>query len=72
MAETRKTTADIATSDAFRMGLDDLVELFGGIDTDRDFDGVIETANPETGEPELIGYWLPSGVTIADDVGGAP
>lgn len=30
MAETRKTTADIATSDAFRMGLDDRARFAAG------------------------------------------
>lgn len=39
---------------------------------DRDFDGVIETADPETGAPELLGYWLPAAAGIADHERGGP
>lgn len=38
------------------------------IDTDRDFDGLIAAADPETGESEPMGYWLPDGIT-AEDIG---
>lgn len=27
--------------------------------------GFLETANPETGASELMGFWLPEGVTAA-------
>jgi len=28
--------------------------------------GYVETADPETGEPELLAFWLPAGVGVAD------
>lgn len=35
-------------------------------DTQRDFDGLIDSVDPETGEQSPIGYWLPDGVTPQD------
>jgi hypothetical protein len=39
------------------------LDLLAESDAPPPLTGIIETADPETGAAELLGYWLPPGVT---------